>query len=414
MLYTSSNPSVATISNTGLVTAVSTGETTITVTDEDNAVTKEFTIYVEDEAEITVTEKTIHMKENTAQTVSFTKNPLDMDITYSSSNPSVATVDGDGYIEALHEGTAVITVSDVENTVSDTVTVIVEKENSLDIAEDNITLTEGETGRMTINKTPSNLAIIFSNGGGVVSVDSNGNITALAPGTVTIMVQDVENTLFDTVKITVLKKKTVDVPAPQPVVEQKPQVNPNPQPGNQTPVTTQTPATTQAPQTVTKDTGSAMKGEVLNVGGFSRVYLHKNKTAEIIKVSTSKKTVTVPSYLSYKGVKYKVTTIGESAFKGSRATKIALPGTLKYIDEKAFYGCKKLTSITLPGSTKSVGKSAFYGCNKLSKVTVNSTKITYVGKSAFKKCSTNLTIKVPKNKKKAYQKLWKGKGGTVK
>ena len=73
-----------------------------------------------------------------------------------------------------------------------------------------------------------------------------------------------------------------------------------------------------------------------------------------------------------------------------------------------------LTSITLPGSTKSVGKSAFYGCNKLSKVTVNSTKITYVGKSAFKKCSTNLTIKVPKNKKKAYQKLWKGKGGTVK
>ena len=70
--------------------------------------------------------------------------------------------------------------------------------------------------------------------------------------------------------------------------------------------------------------------------------------------------------------------------------------------------------ITFDGPITLIGESAFYGCNKLSKVTVNSTKITYVGKSAFKKCSTNLTIKVPKNKKKAYQKLWKGKGGTVK
>lgn len=48
--------------------------------------------------------------------------------------------------------------------------------------------------------------------------------------------------------------------------------------------------------------------------------------------------------------------------------------------------------------------------SKLKKIKVLSTKITKVGKQAFKKTNDKLKIQVPKKKLKKYRKLFQGKG----
>ncbi|MBQ2285369.1 MAG: leucine-rich repeat protein, partial [Clostridia bacterium] len=318
--------------------------------------------------------------------------------TYISSNPNVVSVNNSGILTYNGFGDAVVTATFKDATITDGKAITGSCKFSLqpvcsEIIIENgsnwIQLTQGDTRQLSVTTTPADTKVTYTSNNPCVSVSDTGTITAVSAGQATITVTDADNAVTKTIMVNVVAKQAPVVTPPAPVTPTPTPVNPNPV--TPVPQTPQTPATPQTPQTVVNNNKSSVKtGEKKNVGGFSKVYLHSNKTAEIIKVSTSKKTVTVPSYLTYKGVKYKVTTIGASAFKGSKATKITLPGTLKYIDEKAFYGCKNLTSITLPSSIRSIGKNA------------------------FKKCANNLTINVPKNKKKTYQKLWKGKGGTVK
>ena len=82
------------------------------------------------------------------------------------------------------------------------------------------------------------------------------------------------------------------------------------------------------------------------------------------------------------------------------------------IAAKTFYKCKKLSKITIPSKVNFIGKQAFYGCKKLKSITIKTTKLTSkkIGSKAFKGINSKATIKVPKSKLKAYQKLLKSKG----
>ena len=57
-----------------------------------------------------------------------------------------------------------------------------------------------------------------------------------------------------------------------------------------------------------------------------------------------------------------------------------------------------------------IGKSAFSGDSKLKSITVKGKALKKVGKQALKGINKKAVIRVPKSKKKAYQKLFKGKG----
>ena len=105
--------------------------------------------------------------------------------------------------------------------------------------------------------------------------------------------------------------------------------------------------------------------------------------------------ITIPATVTYDGVAYSVTSIGEAAFYGCEyLTTIILPESVTYIGHSAFSNCSSLTTITLPEGVTSIGWSAFYGCSSLTSITLPE-GVTSIGSGAFYDCSSLTTITLP-------------------
>ena len=108
-----------------------------------------------------------------------------------------------------------------------------------------------------------------------------------------------------------------------------------------------------------------------------------------------------------------MTGIAANAFKGNKKmTSVLIGGNVKKIGRSAFENCKNLTKVTVNGSKlQTISKNAFKGDKKLKNISLKKVKsLKKVEKAAFKGISKKVTVKVPKNKKKAYSKLL-AKGG---
>ena len=114
--------------------------------------------------------------------------------------------------------------------------------------------------------------------------------------------------------------------------------------------------------------------------------------------------VTIPS---------KVKKINKQAFYGcSKLKMVSFGSKLTTIEEQAFYKCTSLTKLTIPAKVNKIGKQAFYGCKNLKTITIKTTKLTSktTGSKAFKGIHPKAVIKVPKSKVSSYKKLLKAKG----
>jgi hypothetical protein len=134
VIWSSSNTAVATVNSSGYVTAVSTGTATITVVTRDGNKSANCSVTVYPSSTVLVTgvslDKTsLAMKVgDSAVTLNATISPsnaTNKEVTWSSSNTSVATVSSTGSVSAVSTGTSTITVTTKEGSKTATCTVTV-------------------------------------------------------------------------------------------------------------------------------------------------------------------------------------------------------------------------------------------------------------------------------------------------
>jgi uncharacterized protein YjdB len=117
LIWTSNNTAVATVSTTGMVTAVSSGTAIITVTTADGGKTDTTEITITDQifvSSITVTPTTATIAMDNVRQLTATISPVNAsnkNTTWTSSNTNVATVSSLGLITSVAPGTCTITVT---------------------------------------------------------------------------------------------------------------------------------------------------------------------------------------------------------------------------------------------------------------------------------------------------------------
>ncbi|WP_373215738.1 Ig-like domain-containing protein [Ruminococcus sp. 5_1_39BFAA] len=200
--WKSENPEVATVSDTGLVTAVFAGTTIITATVDGQEV--QCTVEVKKPAltKISFTEKEISLYRTRTQALSVEYTPstildTDKEVIYTSSDDSVVSVDETGLITANKAGTAVITVtSAIDPSIQDTCQVEVKevKLESITLDKENVTMNTGKTEKLSVSVEPSFIQenAVFqwtSSDENVAEVSADGVITAFKGGTCTVTVR---------------------------------------------------------------------------------------------------------------------------------------------------------------------------------------------------------------------------------
>ena len=85
-------------------------------------------------------------------------------------------------------------------------------------------------------------------------------------------------------------------------------------------------------------------------------------------------TVNIPATVTYDGVTYNVTAVGQDAFMDClNITSVTLPDGITNIARFAFRMCS-FTSLTIPASLKTMDYDAFFGCDNITSLTWNAVK----------------------------------------
>ncbi|MDR0743622.1 MAG: Ig-like domain-containing protein [Tannerella sp.] len=168
--WRSSDESVATVSSTGLVTAVGKGNATITVRNE-TGITASVDVSVSDMVELTdITVDTSPLTLKVWETVSYTATPVPANatdaISWETDNAIVATV-VNGVITGVSEGTAVISVSNVSGTIRKSIPVTV-KPAYTSLERANFTLIMNSQLSLTPAPVPLDVEALY---GGISLVD---------------------------------------------------------------------------------------------------------------------------------------------------------------------------------------------------------------------------------------------------
>ena len=97
-------------------------------------------------------------------------------------------------------------------------------------------------------------------------------------------------------------------------------------------------------------------------------------TVEYLKPASKKiKSVSIKTYITYKGKKYKIVKIADKAFMNcKKLKKVTVGKNVKTIGRKAFANCKALKTVQIPkGFKKSkIPKNVFAGCKKKPRIKV--------------------------------------------
>ena len=222
--WSSSNSEVATVDN-GVVTAVSAGEAIITVTTEDGGKTATCKVTVNAPQTVPVTGVTLDKAELTLEkgstgTLKATvepQNATNNTVTWSSSNPEVATVDN-GVVTAVSAGEAIITVTTEDGAKTATCKVTVNAPQTVPVTgvtldKTSLDLKTGDNTTLTATVNPesaTNKDVTWISDKPEIAAVKGGTVTAKAAGTAIIAVTTIDGGKIATCTVTVIPK-TVQV-----------------------------------------------------------------------------------------------------------------------------------------------------------------------------------------------------------
>ena len=226
VIWSSSDPSTASVDQNGNVTAIATGwlwpgTATITATTEDGGYAATCKVTVTEKiipvTSVTLDKDKLELDKGTTAQLKATvlpENATYKNVTWRSSNESIATVDQNGKVTAKSAGTATVTVTTEDGgymaICKVTVTEKIIPVTSVSLDNDRLNLIEGEAAQLKATVLPENATnknvTWKSSTESIATVDQNGNVTAKSIGTATITVTTEDGSKTDTCEVTVTAK----------------------------------------------------------------------------------------------------------------------------------------------------------------------------------------------------------------
>lgn len=214
VIFSSSDDSIVTVNQQGVMTAVAIGTAEIIIASEDGKYV--WTVNVEVIHRILIesldiNEATLIINKGQSKLVDITVNPLNYneDILWVSSDPSIASVDEYGFVTGLKNGIVTITATSLSGVYADNLTVqVIEPVTSLKFDQDylviNLTETLIQLHATIIPSTATNQTIIWESGSPeIATVDQNGRVYPVSVGNVIIRARAENTNIIDDISITI-------------------------------------------------------------------------------------------------------------------------------------------------------------------------------------------------------------------
>lgn len=223
VIWTSSNPAVATVDPMGKVKAVSVGKTVIKCSSEDNPmVTASCTVYVKVRAtDIEISSASIKLYETKSKTLKATVLPADASnksVTWKSSDTKIAKVNSNGKVTGVKPGTVYITATTANGKCTAKCKVTVQKvtySEKVLLDKTSLTLSDGNSYYLEATIFPDNTTtktlVWSSSNTKVAQVDEYGEVTAVNPGTAYIYCKTKDTGVSVRCKVTVKEVKVTSV-----------------------------------------------------------------------------------------------------------------------------------------------------------------------------------------------------------
>ena len=346
LTFNSSDETVATVNEKGIITANATGSASITVVTQNNKKASCKVTVLAEASGLQLDKESLSLNVgDTYQLTCFVSHGLSGSVTFSSSNAAVATVDANALITAVGVGEATITASMDNGAIATCEVTVVESEEEHPVVGDFVIdngIVVGYTGEGGDVVIPSK----DSEGNPVVGIDDafefNSTITGVTiPNTMTSI------GFRDFYYCSSLTK--VVIPSSVTSIEES------------------------AFSMCKNLTNVTIPDSVTTIGEGAFYGCNRLRT------------INLPSHL---------TRIEGSVFGGCAISSISIPSSVTYVGWGAFYGCSNLTSIVLPSELTYLGGNAFNGCSSLKSVNIPY-GVTRIYDSTFEWCESLQNIIIP-------------------